>query len=148
MKDWIIRRQTEFIAVIVIFSFLNNILSSLTLLLSQHSPPLSSYLQYKEKKKIIQSELCTDSSKFLRRHGRPEVSFIYLSSQVAACMLLCIIVCCFLSLFCAFKMHIDLSISLLSALDYVSHLPICRLCVRQKGSSVVSVIAVCKGIAA
>lgn len=53
------------------------------------SPPLSSAPQHKEKKKIVQSELNTDASQFLRRHGGPEVSFQLQSHQLINSLFLC-----------------------------------------------------------
>lgn len=50
-----------------------------THLFSQFSLPFSSFPQHKEKTKIFESERCTEGTKFLHKHGRPQVSLILLS---------------------------------------------------------------------
>lgn len=43
--------------------------------LSQYSPLFSSFPQHREKTKVSSSKHCTEGTKFLHKHGRPEVSF-------------------------------------------------------------------------
>lgn len=62
-------------------------------ILWQHS---SSFPQHKEKTKIIQPENCTDGTKSLHKHGRPEVScshFTITSLCFTFCLLIQILIC-------------------------------------------------------
>lgn len=62
----------------------------------------SSFPQHKEKRKIIQPENCTDGTKSLHKHGRPEVSCSHIGIRslcFPVCLLIQILICCPGSLF-------------------------------------------------